>query len=63
MCENRGNKTRFARRPIRLAGLPFFKCDEMRLRWVSTDQIAVILLKNIFELVFNRARSILRRSR
>ena len=38
MSENGGNKTRFARRPIRLAGLPFFKCDEMSLRSVSTDQ-------------------------
>ena len=39
------------------AGLPFFtcKCDEMHLRWVFTVQIAVILLKNIFEFMFNKA--------
>ena len=42
-----------------LVGLSFFKCDEMRLRWVFTDQTAVILLKNIFEFMLNRARSIL----
>ena len=37
------------------AGLPFFtcKCDEMHLRWVFTVQTAVILLKNIFEFMFN----------
>ena len=61
MSENRGNKTRFARRLVytvsaQLVGLPFFKCDEMRLLWVFTVQTAVILLKTIFEFMFNRAR-------
>ena len=38
--------------------LPFStcKCDEMHLRWVFTVQTAVILVKNIFELMFNKAR-------
>ena len=63
MCEHRGNKTRFARRRVctvssQTVGLPFStcKCDEMHLRWVFTVQTAVILLKNIFEFTFNKAR-------
>ena len=30
-----------------LVGLPFFKCDEMRLSWVFTVQIAVIVVWKI----------------
>ena len=60
MSEHRGSKTRSVRRlglyRIGLVGLPFFKCDEMRLLWVFTVQTAVILLKTIFEFMFNRAR-------
>ena len=60
MSEHRGNKTRSVRRlglyRIGLVGLPFFKCDEMLLLWVFTVQTAVILLKTIFEFMFNRAR-------
>ena len=60
MSEHRGNKTRSVRRlglyRIGLVGLPFFKCDEMVLLWVFTVQTAVILLKTIFEFMFNRAR-------
>ena len=60
MSEHRGNKTRPVRRlglyRIGLVGLPFFKCDEMLLLWVFTVQTAVILLKTIFEFMFNRAR-------
>ena len=56
MSEHRGSKTRSVRRlglyRIGLVGLPFFKCDEMRLLWVFTVQTAVILLKTMF----NRAR-------
>ena len=32
-------------------------CDEIRLSWVLTVKTTVILLKNIFEFMFNRARS------
>ena len=60
ISEHRGSKTRSVRRlglyRIGLVGLPFFKCDEMRLLWVFTVQTAVILLKTIFEFMFNRAR-------
>ena len=60
MSEHRGNKTRSVRRlglyRIGLVGPPFFKCDEMRFLWVFTVQTAVILLKTIFEFMFNRAR-------
>ena len=63
MCEHRGNKTRFARRRVctvssQTVELPFStcKCDEMHLRWVFTVQTAVILLKNIFEFTFHKAR-------
>ena len=66
MSENRGNNTRFARRRgyrIGLIGLPFFKCDKMRLRWGFTLQTAVVPLKNIFEFMLNRARSTLYRLR
>ena len=31
----------------------FFKCVKMRLRWVFSVKIAVILLKGIFESLFN----------
>ena len=34
----------------------FFKCNEMRLSWVFTVKTAVILLKYIFEFMFNKAR-------
>ena len=44
-------------------GHPFFKCDEMRLRWVFTVKTAVIRLKNIVQFMFNGARSTLYRSR
>ena len=37
---------------IGLVGHPFFKCDEMRLRWVFTVKTAVTLLKSIFEFMF-----------
>ena len=46
-----------------LVGFPFFKCDEIRLSWVLTVKTTVILLKNIFEFMFNRARSTLYRLR
>ena len=56
---NRGNKTRFSLQTslyrFGSVGLPFFKCDEMGIRWVFTVQTSVILLKNIFEFMFNRA--------
>ena len=48
---------------IGLVGLPFFKFDEIRLRWVFTVKTTVILLKNVFEFMFNRARSTFHRSR
>ena len=41
----------------------FFKCDEISLRWVFTVKTAVILLKGIFEFVYNRARSFLYKAR
>ena len=46
-----------------LVGFPFFKCDTIRLGWVLTVKTTVILPKNIFELMFNRARSTIYRSR
>ena len=47
---------------IGLVGRPFFKCDEMRLRWVFTAQTAVILLKNLFEFTSNKPQSTIYRS-
>ena len=41
----------------------FFKCDKMSLRWVFSVKTAVILLKGIFESLFNEARSTLDRAR
>ena len=61
VSENRGNETRFARRRVGLIGFPFFKCDEMHLRWVFTVKTAAIPLKKILEFMFNRARSTLYR--
>ena len=43
------SQTSLYRIDLHVGGLPFFKCDEMRLRWVFIVQTEVILLKNIFE--------------
>jgi len=43
------SQTSLYRIGLHVGGLPFFKCDEMRLRWVFIVQTEVILLKNIFE--------------
>ena len=41
----------------------FFKYDKMSLRWVFSVKTAVILLKGIFESLFNGVRSTLYRAR
>ena len=43
------SQTSLYRIGLHVGELPFFKCDEMRLRWVFIVQTEVILLKNIFE--------------